>query len=84
MADIHPTFNDVDRAVVAGEPIAVVGYTNTSGAPGCWDVPICTGGIEGMVPDPTAIFTVDGKYFVYAGASQDLLERLHFRRVTEY
>jgi len=78
-----PYVNEVDRALVAGEPVAVVGYTNTSGAPGCWDVPICTGGIEGMVPDPEAIFTVDGKYFVYAGASQDLLERLQFRRVTE-
>ena len=27
-----------------GETVAVVGYTHTSGAPGCWDVPICTGG----------------------------------------
>ena len=69
----------VDHALAIGEPVAVVGYTNGSGAPGCWDVPICTGGIEGLVPNPEAIFTVDGKYFVYVGADRALLEKLGFR-----
>jgi hypothetical protein len=67
----------VDAALAAGQPIGVVGYTNESGAPGCWDVPICTGGIERIVPDPESIFIVDGKYFVYVGATRGLLERLH-------
>jgi hypothetical protein len=70
---------EVDRALARGETVAVVGYTNASGAPGCWDVPICTGGIESMVANPEAIFTVNGKYFVYVGASRELLEKLHFR-----
>jgi hypothetical protein len=70
---------EVDRALARGEPVAVVGYTHTSGAPGCWDVPICTGGLEGMIPNPESIFTVDGKYFVYVGADRDLLRKLGFR-----
>jgi hypothetical protein len=73
-----PYVKEVDRALAAREPIAVVGYTNQSGAPGCWNVPICTGGIERMVP-PESIFTVDDKYFVYVGANRDLLDRLGFR-----
>jgi hypothetical protein len=77
--DRHPAYvAEVDRALADGKPVAVVGYTNASGAPGCWDVPICTGGIETLVPDPEAIFTVDGKYFVYVGATTDLLRKLHF------
>ena len=75
----QPYVEDVDHALAAGERVAVVGYMNTSGAPGCWDVPICTGGIEAIVPNPEQIFTVDGKYFAYVGASRPLLERLHFR-----
>jgi hypothetical protein len=59
--------------------VAVVGYTNQSGAPGCWDVPICTGGIERIVANPEAIFTVDDKYFVYVGADRELLTKLGFR-----
>jgi hypothetical protein len=78
--DRYPAYvREVDRALADGEPVAVVGYTSASGAPGCWDVPICTGGIEGMVANPQAIFTVDGKYFVFAGASRELLHQLHFQ-----
>ncbi len=73
-----PYVAEVDRALADGEPVALVGYTNTSGAPGCWDVPICTGGLEQIVANPEAIFTVDGKYFVYAGADAPLLRRLGF------
>jgi hypothetical protein len=74
----QPYMDEVDAALKRGEPVAIVGYTDTSGAPGCWDVPICSGGIQSMVPDPERIFTVDGKYFVYTGATRELLDRLHF------
>jgi hypothetical protein len=74
-----PYVKEVDRAVANGEPVAVVGYTNQSGAPGCWDVPICTGGIERIVSNPEAIFTVDDKYFAYVGADRELLKQLGFR-----
>jgi hypothetical protein len=70
---------EVDRALAAGEPVAIVGYTHTSGAPGCWDVPICSGGLEGMIANPESIFTVDGKYFVYVGGDRALLKKLGFR-----
>ncbi len=77
--DRHPAYvAEVNRALAAGEPIAVVGYTNTSGAPGCWDVPICTGDLEHLVHDPERIYTVDGKYFVYTGANRALLDKLRF------
>jgi len=77
--DRHPEYADaVNRALARGEPIGVVGYTNTSGAPGCWDVPICTGDIEHLASDPERIHIVDGKYFVYVGADRSLLERLRF------
>ena len=77
--DRHPAYvEEVNRALASGERVAVVGYTNDSGAPGCWDVPICTGGIENLVGNPHAIFTVDGKYFVYVGADRDLLLQLRF------
>ena len=75
----HPYVKEVNRALAEGEKVAVVGYTHNSGAPGCWDVPICTGGIESMVPNPWSIFTVDDKYFVYVGADRELLTRLGFR-----
>ena len=76
----HPAYgSEVDRALANGKRIAVVGYTNTSGAPGCWAIPICTGGIEHMVANPEAIFTVDDKYFVYVGANKELLQKLGFR-----
>jgi hypothetical protein len=74
-----PYVKEVDRALASGETVAVVGYTNQSGAPGCWDAPICTGGIEHLIPNPEAIFTVDDKYFVYVGADKELLTRLGFR-----
>jgi hypothetical protein len=79
LARYPPYVKDVDRALASGEKVAVVGYTHTSGAPGCWDIPICTGGLEGMVANPESMFTVDGKYFVYVGADRDLLKRLGFR-----
>ena len=76
----YPAYvKEVDRALSNGEKVAVVGYTHTSGAPGCWDIPICTGGLEGMVANPQSIFTVDGKYFVYVGADRELLKTLGFR-----
>jgi hypothetical protein len=74
-----PYVKEVDRALANGETVAVVGYTNQSGAPGCWDVPICTGGIERLVSNPESIFTVDDKYFVYVGATRELLTKLGFR-----
>jgi hypothetical protein len=75
----HPYVKEVNRALADGEPVAVVGYTHTSGAPGCSDVPICSGGLENMVPDPESMFIVDDKYFVYVGANRDVLKRLGFR-----
>jgi hypothetical protein len=76
----YPAYvKEVDRALASGEKVAVVGYTHTSGAPGCWDIPICTGGLEGMVANPESMFTVDGKYFVYVGADRDVLKKLGFR-----
>jgi hypothetical protein len=76
----YPAYvKEVDRALASGEKVAVVGYTHTSGAPGCWDIPICTGGLERMVANPESMFTVDGKYFVYVGADRDVLKKLGFR-----
>ncbi len=60
-------------------PVAIVGYTSTSGARGCDGVPGCTGGLERIVPDPEHTFIVDGKYFIYSGADRTPLEKLHFR-----
>jgi hypothetical protein len=74
-----PYVKEVDRALASGETVAVVGYTDQSGAPGCFDVPICTGGIDHLVPNPESIFVIDDKYFVYVGADRDLLTRLGFR-----
>lgn len=77
--DRQPAYvSEVNRAIAQGEPVAVVGYTHTSGAPGCWDVPICTGNLEHLVPDPERIYTIDGKYFVYVGADAELLRKLRF------
>jgi hypothetical protein len=76
----YPAYvKEVNRSLANGETVAVVGYTHASGAPGCWDIPICTGGIEGMVANPESIFTVDDKYFVYVGADRELLKHLGFR-----
>jgi hypothetical protein len=79
-SDRYPVYvHAVDEALARGERVGIVGYTDESGAPGCWDVPICSGDLAHLVPNPEAIFTVDGKYFVYAGADKALLERLKFR-----
>jgi hypothetical protein len=76
----HPDYVDeVNRGLEGGKRIAVVGYTSMSGAPGCWDGPICTGDIEHIVSNPEQIYTVDGRYFAYVGADRALLERLNFR-----
>ena len=78
--DRYPAYvSAVDRALANGEAVAVVGYTDGSGAPGCQAIPVCTGAIESIVPNREQIFTVDGKYFVYAGASKELLKKLGFR-----
>jgi hypothetical protein len=78
--DRYPPYVEaVDLALDDGAPVAVVGYTNTSGAPGCWDIPICTGGIEGLVKNPESIVTIDGRYFVYLRPTRELLEQLEFR-----
>jgi hypothetical protein len=80
LTDRYPPYVEaVDRALKDGRPIAVVGYTDDSGAPGCWNVPICTGGIATLIPDRESLFTVDGKYFAYVGADQELLRKLHFQ-----
>lgn len=69
----------VDHALVSGEPVAIVGFTNASGAPGCGGDPGCTGGIERLAPNPEHLFIVDGKYFVYADADRTLVEAMKFR-----
>jgi len=59
----------VDRALQAGRPVAIVGYTGF------------TYGLETLVPDPSAIVDIDGKYFVYLAPDRDLLARAGFRLV---
>jgi hypothetical protein len=59
----------VDRALEAGRPVAIVGYTGF------------TYGLERLVPDPRAIVDIDGKYFVYVGPDRELLTRAGFRLV---
>jgi len=66
--DRYPTYvTEVDRALANGERVAVVGYVGY------------TGGLEALVPNPQAITNIDGKYFVYVGATRQLLERAGFR-----
>jgi hypothetical protein len=66
--DRHPAFvRAVDRALHAGEPVALVGYVSS------------TRGLEEMVSNPRDIFTVDDRYFVYVGVDRVLLDRLRFR-----
>jgi hypothetical protein len=62
-----PYVSEVDRALQAGEPVALVGYVDA------------TGGLETLVANPTAIYTVDDTYFVYVGPDKELLKRMHFR-----
>jgi hypothetical protein len=62
-----PYVAEIDRALDAGEPVAIVGYVGY------------TYGLEQRVPDPQAIVNVDGKYFVYFGVGKDLLWNAGFR-----
>lgn len=64
-----PYVTAVDRALQAGRPVAIVGYTGY------------TYGLEKLVPDPNAIVDIDGKYFVYLAPDRDLLVRAGFRLV---
>jgi hypothetical protein len=59
----------VDRALQAGRPVAIVGYTGF------------TYGLEKLVPDPNAIVDIDGKYFVYLAPDRELLARAGFRLI---
>jgi hypothetical protein len=56
----------MDRALERGEAVAIVGYVGAMG------------GLEAMIPDPAALFTVDDRYAVYAGADRGLLRRMKF------
>jgi hypothetical protein len=62
-----PYIAEIDQALAAGEPVAIVGYAGY------------TYGLERLVRDPGAIVDIDGKYFVYIGADRALLERAGFR-----
>jgi hypothetical protein len=62
-----PYVAEIDRALDAGEPVAIVGYVGY------------TYGLEQRVRDPQAIVNVDGKYFVYFGVDRDLLWKTGFR-----
>jgi hypothetical protein len=57
----------VDRALQAGRPVAIVGYTGY------------TYGLEKLVPDAKAIVDIDGKYYVYLYPDRDLLTRAGFQ-----
>ena len=59
----------VDRALEAGRPVAIVGYTGF------------TYGLEKLVPNPDDIVNIDGKYFVYLNPDRELLSRAGFRLV---
>ena len=66
--DRFPAYvREVDRALQAGEPVALVGYVGF------------TGGLEKMIANPETIFTVDDRYFVYMNPDKDLLRNLRFR-----
>jgi hypothetical protein len=65
--DRYPAYvKEIDRALDAGEPVAIVGYVGY------------TNGLEQKVPDPQRIIDVDGKYFVYFGVDRDLLWKTGF------
>jgi hypothetical protein len=57
----------VDRALEAGRPVAIVGYTGY------------TYGLERLVSDPRAIVDIDGKYYVYLAPDRELLTRAGFQ-----
>jgi hypothetical protein len=61
-----PYVTTVDSAVEHGETVAIVGYAGY------------TYGLERIVPNPDAIVSIDGKYFVYVGPGKDLLRRAGF------
>ena len=63
----QPYITAVDRALEAGRPVAIVGYAGY------------TYGLEKLVPDPSAIVEIDGKYFVYMSPDRELLARAGFR-----
>jgi hypothetical protein len=66
--DRYPRYvTEVDHALANGERVAIVGYVGYSG------------GLEALVPNPQGISNVDGKYFVYVGATRPVLERAGFR-----
>jgi len=62
-----PYITAVDRALQAGRPVAIVGYTGYSY------------GLEKLVADPNAIVDIDGKYYVYLAPDRDLLGRAGFQ-----
>lgn len=62
-----PYIAAVDRALQAGRPVAIVGYTGY------------TYGLEHLAPDPGAIVDIDGKYYVYLAPDRELLARAGFR-----
>ena len=64
-----PYITAVDRALEAGRPVAIVGYTGY------------TYGLERLVPDPEAIVDIDGKYFVYLAPDRALLTRAGFELI---
>ncbi len=62
-----PYITAVDRALEAGRPVAIVGYTGY------------TYGLEKLVHDPASIVDIDGKYYVYLAPDRDLLTRAGFQ-----
>jgi hypothetical protein len=62
-----PYVSAVDRALEAGRPVAIVGYTGY------------TYGLEKLVRDPAAFVDFDGKYYVYVPVDRDLLSRAGFQ-----
>jgi hypothetical protein len=59
----------VDRALEAGRPVAIVGYTGY------------TYGLEKLLPDAKAIVDIDGKYYVYLAPDRELLRRAGFELI---
>jgi hypothetical protein len=65
--DRYPAYvAEVDRALEAGEPVAVVGYARARR------------NLERLV-DPAAVITIGDRYYVYLGPGADLLRTLGFR-----
>jgi hypothetical protein len=67
-SDRYPAYpREVDRALNDGETVGLVGYVGT------------TRGLEKMVSNPQAIFTIDNRYFVYIHPDKELLKQLRFQ-----